>query len=78
MPATDSNTLLNESKCFACIGATQTDMLKISLLIRKLKAVHPAADVTPNGLLDYGKCYACLGLSPIETVMIALLDQIVN
>lgn len=75
--AIESNTLLSEAKCYICHGAmTTAELLEIAYLRRRLLALSPSADVTPNGLLDYSKCYGCLGVSYFELFKLALLGKI--
>lgn len=77
MPATDTNTLLGEAKCYECYGnSTIGELLILAQLRNQLLALNPTADVTPDGLLAYAKCYACYGLSFSDLFEIAMLDQI--
>lgn len=72
----DYGTLLDESRCYACFGASFSDLLRLSLLRRYLLAISPNADVTVGSLLDYAKCYACFGASMTDLIELALLNKI--
>lgn len=76
MAAIDSNVLLDETKCYACLGMSIAQLLELGLLRRTLIAANPAADTTMQGLMTYAKCYACYGASSFEILQLALLDQI--
>jgi hypothetical protein len=76
MAAIDTNVLLDETKCYACLGMSIAQLLELGLLRRTLIARVPTADVTMQGLMTYAKCYACYGASSFELLKLALLDQI--
>jgi len=76
MAAISVNTLLDEVKCYACFGASMTQLIKLALLRRQLLALVPAADVSAGALLEYAKCYGCYGASLVDLLELALLDQI--
>lgn len=77
MAATDTNTLLAQTKCYECYGnSTMGELLILGQLRNQLLALNAAADVTPDGLLAYAKCYACYGMSFNDLFQIAMLDQI--
>ena len=76
MAAIDSNTLLEEAKCYACYGGSMSHLLKIALLRRQLLAISPTADVSPQGLISYANCYGCYGATMMDLIEISLLDKI--
>lgn len=76
MPAIDPNTLLEEAECYACLGISLSQGMKLALLSRTLKASVPEADTSAEALAEYSKCYTCFGASLYDTLVIALLDQI--
>lgn len=76
MAAIPTNTLLDETKCYACYGASITQLLRLGLLRRQLLALNASADVSAAALLEYSKCYACYGSSLTDLIELALLDQI--
>lgn len=71
----DPQILFSESKCYACLGITQEQALRLALIARSVVALDAQADVTPAYLLDYAKCYACYGFSTGELLELALLDM---
>ena len=76
MAAIDTNTLLEETKCYACLGMSVAELLELGLLRRTLIAANPAADTSMQGLMTYATCYACYGASNFQLLKLALLDQI--
>lgn len=76
MAAIATNTLLDETKCYACYGASITQLLRLGLLRRQLLASVPTADVSAAALLTYAQCYGCYGASLTDLIELALLDQI--
>ncbi len=76
MAAIDTNTLMAETKCYACLGMTMTQLLKLGLLRRQLLAAVPTADTSMQALMSYAKCYACYGASAYDMLELAMLDQI--
>lgn len=76
MAAIATNTLLDEVKCYACFGASLTQLMKLALLRRQLLAAVPTADVSAGALIEYAKCYGCYGASLVDLIELALLDQI--
>lgn len=76
MAAVDSNTLLGETQCYACLGMSVAQLLSLGLLRRALLAESPTADVSTQGLITYANCYACIGMSMFDILELALLDQL--
>ncbi len=76
MAAIPTQTLLDETKCYACLGMSLTRLLKVALMRRALLAAVPTADVSMQGLISYAKCYACYGATDADLLELALLDQI--
>jgi hypothetical protein len=75
MAATDANTLLEQTKCYACYGLTLEQMLQLGLIRNALLNANPNAIVSAQGLITYATCYACYGLSLFDQFKLALLDQ---
>lgn len=75
MPATPTQTLFDESKCYTCYGDVSTAAaLKLALLRRELIAINPMAATDPQTLFNSGKCYACFGpLASAQILELALL-----
>lgn len=76
MAAANTQTLLEEVKCYACYGGSIQQLLKLALLRRKLLVGSPSADVSAGALIEYAKCYGCYGASIMDLIELALLDQI--
>lgn len=76
MPATSVGILLDEVKCYACLGASISQLIKLALMRRVLLAANPSADVSVAGLMEYAKCYACYGASTVQLLELALMDQV--
>lgn len=76
MAAVTTASLFTEGRCYACLGLSQAETLKITLLANFVIQLNPMALTTVNELLEYGKCYACLGLTLADTLEISLLSQI--
>lgn len=76
MAAIATNTLLDEVKCYACPGASLTQLLKLGLLRRALLARVPTADTSMQALITYGNCYFCYGASFADVLELSLLDQL--
>lgn len=70
------NTLLDEVKCYACLGISINQLIKLALLRRILLAASPSEDVSVGALMEYAKCYACYGSSAAQLLELALLDKI--
>jgi len=73
---TDVNILMEEGKCYACVGASDAEIIKLSLMSRTLIALAPESDTSVNALMEYSKCYACYGFTGVELLELSLLDQI--
>lgn len=77
MPATPTDELLEEGRCYLCFGALGiATILRLALMARAVLAVDPEADVTPQGLVTYGQCYACFGLSEGQIMELSLTDML--
>ncbi len=72
-----TDTLMEEGKCYACMGPLSSyQILKLALLRRIALGVSPSADVSPQGLLATTNCYACLNISIFDLFRLALLNII--
>ncbi len=76
--ATDTNTLLNDAKCYECLSPGLWQLLKLGLLQQILLASNPMADTSVNALLAAAKCYECLSPGMWQLLELALLQQIVD
>jgi len=76
--ATDSRTLLDAVKCYACQTPGTWQLLKLGLLQQILLAQNPMADTSPNALLAAAGCYACYSPGFWQLFELGLLQQIVD
>lgn len=77
MPATPTDLLLSEGRCYLCFGSLDmASILRLALMARAVLAADPDADVSPQALVTYGQCYACLGLSTGEIMELSLTDML--
>lgn len=78
--ATDAQTLLEASNCYACYAANpfMLSMIELGLLRQLLLQGNPSADTSPQALLEYSKCYQCYAANDymLNLMKLALLDQI--
>jgi len=72
----DPQILLNESRCYSCLGVSISQSLRLALIARTVQVFDAQANVTPAYLVDYGKCYECYGASIGDLLELALLDQL--
>lgn len=72
--ATDAQSLMDQGKCFACLGVSQFRIMKLALLAQ----IANAMSVDTNTLLDQAKCYTCLGISIADSLELALLAQVAS
>lgn len=77
MSATDTQTLVNEAKCYSCIGTmTNYETLDVALWRRVLLAIDPMAATDSQTLFNEAKCYSCLGeVDAAQTLRLALLRR---
>ncbi len=74
--ATDSTTLLDETKCFVCLPPGMWQLLKLGLLKQILLGISPMADTSATALLAAAKCYECLPPGMWQLIELGLLQQI--
>ena len=74
--ATDANTLLADTVCYACLSPGEWQLLKLGLLKQILLASSPMADTSTNALLEAAKCYECLSPGMWQLIELGLLQQI--
>lgn len=74
MAACNPNELLEEVKCYGCVGATIPQLFRLALLRRSVLNAMPSADTSYAYLIEYSKCYACYGVSQYDMLELALLD----
>ncbi len=74
--ATDSTTLLYETRCFECLPPSQWQLIKLGLLKQILLGISPMADTSATALLEAAKCYICLPPGFWPLLELALLQQI--
>jgi len=76
MAAIPAQTLFDETKCYACLGASIPQLLKVGLLRRIVLAEDPTADLSVNALMEYVKCYLCNGtVSGLDAIELALTSM---
>lgn len=78
MTATEVQTALSEVSCYACLGLTIAQMLKLSYLRSWLLTLNASADTSLANLMSQGNCLGCYGLSAFDILEIVLLDMIVT
>lgn len=71
--ACDAQTLLDDAKCFLCLGEKQLDVAIVQLLREWLLSLSPSADVTPQGLLNEASCLNCLSTKDLMVIQTQLL-----
>lgn len=80
--ATDAQSLLDETACFACFASNiyTESLMELALLRQILLARDPAADTSPQALLADAKCYECMAANNnMENLLeLGLLQQIAN
>lgn len=77
MPATPTDILISEGRCYSCFGSLGiVSILRLALMARAVLAADPEADVSPQALITYGQCYACFGLSEGEIMELSLTDML--
>lgn len=74
--AVDADTLLDEAKCYACVGMSQAQQMRLALLRRISLASNPSNDVTPRNLMVQGAVFLGIGASQADQMELALLAQI--
>jgi hypothetical protein len=76
--ATDAQSLLSESSCYACYGSQSLRLMRLALIRQWALAVNPAIDTSPSALLAQAECYRCFSggsLYILELFHLVLLDQ---
>jgi hypothetical protein len=78
MTSADITAILDETKCYACLGLSVSQLLELGLLRRWLLKLSPSADTSVKTLMDSSACVACYGASQYELLELALLEAIAN
>lgn len=76
MAICDSQTLIADGACFACLDAKQLQMAKLALLCRILQFLDPMATCDPQALVADGACFACLDARQMQIVELQFLCNI--
>lgn len=77
--ATDSQTLLTQSQCYACYTPGEWQLMILALLRQIALSQNPMAATDPQSLLTQAQCFQCYGGGGLWTLMqLALLAQIAN
>jgi len=77
MATCDTQTLIDEAKCFEClVSHGERDLAKLALLVRVLKQLDPSFVLDINSLMSEANCFECLMAGQRQLATLALLCRI--